>query len=143
MLLVDDGIVLAALDILRKEITHAGRSFQAGGLSTVVTRADVRGEGHGGRLVVAALQAMPAMGLDLGLFTCDSDLQNFYERAGWQLLPGAVLVGGTPANPFPSGQPGFAKVTLAAFFTPAALAARASFEHARIELYPGEIDKLW
>ncbi len=31
MLLVDEGRVLATLDILFKEITHAGRAFSAGG----------------------------------------------------------------------------------------------------------------
>jgi hypothetical protein len=32
---------------------------------------------------------------------------------------------------------------MASFFSPAARAARASFEHAAIELFPGEIDRLW
>jgi hypothetical protein len=35
MLLVDEGVVLAALDILFKEIVHAGRRWGASGLSTV------------------------------------------------------------------------------------------------------------
>jgi aminoglycoside 2'-N-acetyltransferase I len=38
MLLVEEGTVLAALDILSKEIVHAGGRYAAGGLSTVVTR---------------------------------------------------------------------------------------------------------
>lgn len=143
MLLVDGGLVLAALDILRKELRHAGRQFQAGGLSTVVTRVDMRGLGHGRRLVTAARSAMPGLGVEVGLFTCDRELRTFYESAGWTLLPGTVVVGGTPDAPFPSDQPGFDKIALAAFFTPAARAARASFAHARIELYPGNIDKLW
>lgn len=46
-----------------------------------------------------------------------------------------------PEAPFPSDQPGFDKVTLAAFFDPRV--RRSDFGHARIELYPGEIDKLW
>jgi hypothetical protein len=37
MLLVDEGVVLAALDILFKQIAHAGRRWGAAGLSTVVT----------------------------------------------------------------------------------------------------------
>ena len=48
---------------------------------------------------------------------------------------------GTPADPFPSGPLG--KVTLAAFFTAHALANRADFRSADIELYPGTIDRLW
>lgn len=143
MLLVDDGTVLAALDILSKEIVHAGGRFAAGGLSTVVTRREARGRGHGRHLVAAARETMVARKLDLGLFTCDSPLQAFYESAGWRVLPGAVLIGGTTQDPFPSDQPGFDKVTMADFFSPEARQTEASFRDSRIELYPGEIDKLW
>lgn len=143
MVLVDEGTVLAALDILFKEIVHGGRRFAAGGLSTVVTNERARGRGYGGQLVSAAREEMRAQGLDLGLFTCDRPLQAFYERAGWRVLPGAVLVGGTAQAPFPSDRPGFDKVTMADFFSAAGRAAQASFEHTRIELWPGEIDKLW
>ena len=154
MLLVDDGAVVAALDILSKELVHAGERYRAGGLSTVVTRRTSQRQGHGHRLVRAARSVMagdldtdmagaPAASFDLGLFTCDTPLQAFYESAGWQRLPGAVLVGGTPAAPFPSDQPGFDKVTMAAFFSDHGRRGRASFEESRIELFPGEIDKLW
>jgi aminoglycoside 2'-N-acetyltransferase I len=143
ILLVDGGSVLAALDILSKELFHAGRRYPAAGLSTVVTRREARGRGHGHRLVTAAREAMAAANLDLGLFTCDRPLQAFYARAGWRLLPGAVLIGGTPRSPFPSDQPGFDKVTMAAFFSARARRHRSSFRNCRIELYPGEIDRLW
>ncbi|MCM2580128.1 GNAT family N-acetyltransferase [Streptomyces meridianus] len=143
MLLVDEGTVPAALDILFKEIVHAGRCFSAGGLSTVVTSKQARGRGYGRQLVTAARERMIAQSLDLGLFTCDRPLQAFYESAGWRVLPGAVLIGGTPQAPFPSDQPGFDKVTMSDFFSAAGRQAQASFHHSRIELYPGEIDKLW
>ncbi len=82
-----------------------------------------------------------AGGADLGIFTCDLDLRAFYERAGWRCLPGTVLVGGAPEAPFPSDQ--FDKVTMAAFFSRRAHDAADGFIGARVELYPGEIDKLW
>ncbi|XKK60661.1 GNAT family N-acetyltransferase [Streptomyces sp. ARC32] len=143
MLLMDEGTVLAALAILFKEIDHAGRRFSAGGLSTVVTSEPVRGRGYGRKLVTVARERMIAHGLDLGLFTCDRPLRAFYESAGWRALPGAVLVGGTRQAPFPSDQPGFDKVTMADFFSATGRRAQASLHHSRIELYPGEIDKLW
>jgi predicted N-acetyltransferase YhbS len=141
MLLVEGGRVLSALDILSKEIAHGGHRFDAAGLSTVVTREADRGRGHGLRLVRAARERIAASGADLGIFTCDSPLQAFYERAGWELLPGTVLVGGTPEAPFPSDR--FDKVTMASFFSPRAQARADTFARSRIELYPGEIDKLW
>ncbi|MFE0189548.1 GNAT family N-acetyltransferase [Streptomyces sp. NPDC058989] len=155
MLLVDNGTVLAALDILSKPIVHAGRRYRAGGLSTVVTRRAVRGRGHGRRLVAAARETMAGsppipdmdldldLDLDLGIFTCDRPLQSFYESAGWHPLPGTVLVGGTPQAPFPSDRPGFDKVTMADFFSPEARRSRTAFHHTRIALHPGDIDKLW
>ncbi|EST21457.1 hypothetical protein N566_27460 [Streptomycetaceae bacterium MP113-05] len=86
---------------------------------------------------------MADSGLDVGLFTCDPPLRRFYEGAGWDALPGTVLIGGTPESPFPSDRPGFDKVTMAAFFSAAACRARPAFTGARIELYPGRIDCLW
>jgi aminoglycoside 2'-N-acetyltransferase I len=141
LLLVDEGSVVAALDILSKTIAHAGAEFAASGLSTVVTDEARRGQGHGRRLVEAARQTIERRGADLGIFTCDTPLRRFYERAGWDVLDGTVLIGGTPAAPFPSDQ--FDKITLARFFSPRAVRAAASFTGARIALYPGEIDKLW
>jgi aminoglycoside 2'-N-acetyltransferase I len=141
MLLLDGDRVLSALDILSKRIHHRGQGFDASGLSTVVTGRANRGKGHGGRLVQAACGTIEASGADLGIFTCDSPLQAFYERAGWQVLPGTVLVGGTREAPFPSDQ--FDKVTMARFFSPQARTLADTFVGCRIELHPGEIDKLW
>jgi aminoglycoside 2'-N-acetyltransferase I len=143
VLLVDDGRVLAALDILSKDIVHRGESYAASGLSAVVTDRDQRGNGYGHRIVEAARDVIATSGVDLGIFTCDRHLLRFYERAGWECLPGTVVVGGTRDDPFPSDR--FDKVTMAAFFSPKALAAASAgaFIGSRIELYPGEIDKLW
>jgi GNAT superfamily N-acetyltransferase len=141
LLLVDDGRVLAALEILSKEIVHRGERYAASGLCDVVTDEGERRKGYGRTLVEAARREIEASGADLGIFTCDRPLQAFYERAGWQLLAGSVLVGGTPAAPFPSDR--LDKVTMASFFSERARANAAAFVGARIELYPGEIERLW
>ncbi|AUG78167.1 acetyltransferase [Kitasatospora sp. MMS16-BH015] len=144
LLLVDeDGQLLAALDLLTTDFEHAGRVFRALGLSTVATYRAHQGRGHGRRLVEEALARIRRSGADLGLFTCDHRLRPFYEGAGWQPLPGSVILGGTPEDPFPSDSPGFAKTVMADFCSPEALAARPAFENARIPLYPGLIDRLW
>lgn len=134
---------MAALDVLSKDITHGGRVYRAAGLSAVVTDEAHRGKGYGRRLVAAAREVIARSGADVGLFTCARPLRGFYESAGWQVLDGAVLIGGTPRNPFPSDGPGFDKITLAGFFTARARRDAEAFRHSRIELYPGEIDRLW
>ena len=141
MLLVEDGRVLAALDILSKLVVHRGETYAASGLSTVVTGKAERRKGYARQLIEAAREAMRDSRADIAIFTCDTDLAPVYESAGFNILSGAVLVGGTPADPLPSDR--FDKVTLACFFTPRATAHAADFERARIELYPGDIDRLW
>jgi len=144
MLLVrDDDTVLAALDILSKELVHAGERWATSGLAAVVTDEAEPGRGHGQRLVEEARRHIQASAVDVGLFTCDAPLKAFYERAGWECLPDTVLIGGTPEDPFPSDQDGFDKLTLGGFFSEHARARREAFLGARIKLYPGPIDRLW
>ncbi|GGP61607.1 hypothetical protein GCM10010214_39240 [Streptomyces abikoensis] len=142
-LVTPEGEVTAVLDVLWKDIEHEGVRYRAAGLSSVVTAEAHRGKGHGRQLVAAAREMIAKSGADLGIFTCDRPLRGFYEGAGWRVLEGAVLVGGTPEAPFPSDRPGFDKVTLADFFTERGRRGAASFRNARIGLYPGEIDRLW
>jgi GNAT superfamily N-acetyltransferase len=141
MLLVEGGRVLAALDILSKPIVHRSERYATSGLSTVVTEQAQRRKGYGKRLVEEAREAIRASGADLAIFTCDTPLAPFYEAAGFVILAGTVLVGGTPADPLPSDK--FDKVTLARFYTPRAKAHEADFIGARVELHPGKIDRLW
>jgi aminoglycoside 2'-N-acetyltransferase I len=141
LLLDDDDRVLSALDILSKDIEHAGSTYAASGISAMVTDPRVRGQGYGRTLCRAARDMMQRAEVDLGIFTCDAHLQGFYERAGWTHLPGSVLVGGTPDEPLPSDTLG--KVVLASFFSARAKERQAGFIATTIELYPGEIDRLW
>ena len=133
--------MLAALAILSKELDHQGERYAASGLSTVVTDRAQRRRGYGRRLIVAAREAMRTAGADLALFTCDTLLAPFYESGGYTVLPAAVLVGGIPDDPLPSDR--FDKVTLWYPYTSRALANAAAFRGARVELYPGTIDRLW
>ncbi len=160
MLISPTGEVTAALDILWKDLDHGKdldqgadldhgadrarpRTYRAAGLSAVATAEAHRGKGYGRRLVAAAREFIAESGADLGLFTCDRPLRGFYESAGWAALEGAVVVGGTPEEPFPSDRPGFDKVAMAGFFTERARRDADAFRHSRIGLYPGEIDRLW
>jgi len=141
LVLLVEGRVLAGLAILSKSLDHRGERYAASGLSTVVTHPAVRRRGYGRRLIVAAREAMCAAGADLALFTCDTPLSPFYESGGYMVLPGTVLVGGVPDEPLPSDR--FNKVTLWYPFASRARANAAGFRGARVELYPGTIDRLW
>lgn len=139
--LLVEGRVLASLAILSKGLDHRGERYRASGLSSVVTHPAVRRRGYGRRLIVAAREAMCAAGADLALFTCDRPLSPFYESGGYMVLPGTVLVGGVPDEPLPSDR--LDKVALWYPFTSRVRANTADFQGARVELYPGSIDRLW
>lgn len=141
VVLQDGEVVLAALSVLTKDLRHADRGYRASGLSSVVTDPGRRGEGLGRRLVMAARDLVRGRGDDLCLFTCDRELVGFYEGCGFTELPGTVLVGGTPEEPFPSDK--VDKATMAAFFSRQAQQHAREFTHARVELYPGLRDRLW
>ncbi|GLV86620.1 hypothetical protein Slala03_63090 [Streptomyces lavendulae subsp. lavendulae] len=146
VLLDGDGVVGGSLTLLYKEVPCGGRVRRAAGLSGVVTRPEWCGRGLGGRLVAGAravLDADPAV--DLALFSCDRPLAAFYERAGFERLPGTVLVGGTPDEPLATDAPGFDKEVLGAFFAAGADggADRAALSGSRVALHPGTVDRLW
>lgn len=141
MLLAHRGRIVSALDILSKVIEHRGISYEVSGISAAVTHVRFRRMGFGRKIVAAARAEMSKRGADLSIFTCDSPLRRFYESGGWTYLPGTVLIGGTPESPFPSDH--FDKVTMAAFLSSKARAHAESFIGARVELYSGDIDKLW
>jgi aminoglycoside 2'-N-acetyltransferase I len=141
MLLVDDRVVLSALDVLGKRMVHAGQAWAVTGLSTVVTAPGRRGQGLGRTLVTAARSAMSLGGADLALFTCDRDLRGFYLSCGFDVLDGAVVVGGTVEDPLRSDT--LDKVTLTCVFSDRARAQVAAFAGADLALHPGPIDRLW
>lgn len=141
LLLEGDSRVVAALDIVSKELTHRGVPYRASGISAMVTDPELRRRGYGRVLATRAREMIEADGADLGIFTCDPPLQAFYESAGWEHLPGTTIVGGTPQDPFPSDR--LQKVTMGAFFSPEAERRRSGFLGTRVELYPGAIDRLW
>ncbi|MCP3758092.1 GNAT family N-acetyltransferase [Streptomyces sp. TBY4] len=152
LLLDADGRVASSLALLYKPVRLAdGRTYRAAGLSAVVTRDGVRGRGYGSRLVAAARAVLAAdPEVDLALFSCDPELVPFYRAAGFEVLPGTVLVGGTPAEPLATDAPGLDKTVLGAFFGEGrtdgegrADRVRAAFTCIRVPLYPGTIDRLW
>jgi GNAT superfamily N-acetyltransferase len=140
LLLIEGDRLISYAGVPRKRLEHAGETYNAYGLSGVLTHPAFRGRGHGRALIDAATAFMAADGADIGLFTCDPPLRHFYEGCGWTVLNNTPLIGGTRAKPFPSDTLG--KRTFARLFTARATAHRAAFEGAPIYLDLAEGD-LW
>ncbi|MCY0926651.1 hypothetical protein OTB20_10625 [Streptomyces sp. H27-H1] len=114
---------------------------------------------------VLLLDADGRLAASLAQFSCDRELVPFYVAAGFEPLPGTVLVDGTPADPPPDSvrdplatdAPGLGKTVLGAFFAQGAGPAdgegaddegradevRAAFTGIRVPLCPGTVDRLW
>jgi aminoglycoside 2'-N-acetyltransferase I len=141
--LVAEGGVVGVVDVLTKELVHAGRRYTVSGLAWVLVAPEHRGRGYGQRLIRDARRYLERSAIDLVVFTCDRPLLHFYESAGFTCLPEAVLVGGTATDPFPSDRPGFDKVVMATFVSARARRHASEFVGRRIALHPGEVDTLW
>ncbi|MBU2713486.1 GNAT family N-acetyltransferase, partial [Zooshikella harenae] len=133
--------IYATLDILCKCFVHQDEIYSASGLSCVATAPSERGKGYGKMLVTSAYQLIKQNNSDIGIFTCDTYLEKFYTGCGWNTLENTHLIGGTPKEPFSSEQ--FDKVTLISFFSNKAQKNAHTFNNCNIELYPGDIDRLW
>lgn len=92
----------------------------------------------------AANAAIHSSGADLAIFTCDPALCDFYVQGGWSVMADSYLVGGTREQPVLSSDLGTGgKVVMLDAISALAEEHLADFAAARIELYPGPIDKLW
>jgi GNAT superfamily N-acetyltransferase len=140
MVLLDGEEVLSYLAIPSKTIQHAGEEYRAYGLSSVITNPAYRRRGYGRRIVTAAHDFIAASDADIGVFTSDPPLVDFYLGCGWSLMAGTWLVGGSREKPFPSNELG--KCTYMGFFSEKARAHRADFEGVPIYLDLREGD-LW
>ncbi|WP_445683703.1 GNAT family N-acetyltransferase [Sporosarcina sp. FSL K6-3457] len=90
-----NGKLVSYAGVVRKTIKHCGQTFNLAGLSCVATDPDYQGLGLGLRTVAAATRWIEENNnIDIGVFTCESSLTNFYERAGaWPVVPDVKLIG--------------------------------------------------
>ena len=100
VVLEERGLVMSHAGIVWKTIHHIGEEFSVGGMTGVFTFPNFKGQGHGIRAVRAASELIRRSGADLGLTS--SSVPAFYERAGWQTMPGTRVMYGNPAHPNPS-----------------------------------------
>jgi hypothetical protein len=140
MVLVEDEVVLSYLAIPSKVIHLDGDAYKAYGLSSVITNQGYRHHRYGSQIVIAARRFIAAGDADIGIFTCDLPLVDFYVRCGWTLMEHTAVIGGTREKPFPADP--LSKRTLMGFFSEKAMRHRADFEGASIYLELREGD-LW
>lgn len=94
------SVVHFALHDLRDE---AGTPHRVGGVSRIATHPDFCRQGHAGRLLGRALQAMEATGCLWSLLDTSEEGRPLYERLGWRAFPTSYRQGGlaTPLSRTP------------------------------------------
>ena len=128
---VAGDVILSYAGVVRQEIRHAGEVFRTYGLSSVYTFPHYRRAGLGSQVVRRATDEIEQAGDgDVALlFTCHA-LAPFYQRCGWQAMPGMRCLVGDPAAPV--AQEDFAMMR---FLSAKGRRRRAAFE--RAPLYVG------
>lgn len=88
----DGARPVAHLGFLRRQlrIDDGAASVLVGDAGLVGVDPDFRGSGVGLQLLTECATALQGLALPFGFLTCGPDVVPFYERGGWQLLPGQV-----------------------------------------------------
>jgi aminoglycoside 2'-N-acetyltransferase I len=91
--LVWQGDRLAAhVDITERTAYVEGKPVRLGGIGGVATWPEWRGQGLAtAALLQAAAFLYHSLAVDFGLLMCDPALAPFYQRLGWQTVPGPLV----------------------------------------------------
>ena len=138
--LLEKDMAVCHIGVRKSILRHRGEEYLAYGLSEVVTHPHYQNKGLASQTIKRAVQFMTAQQADLSIFTCAQERISFYERNGWEAIPGACLIGGTEKKPFRSDSLNL--VTMMMFLSDKSKAHRKDFAHTDICLVLGE-NQLW
>jgi predicted acetyltransferase len=87
------SLLMSHVQVIPIEVAGRDRRLTVGGVSSVMTYPQFRGEGHSSALLQRAADHIEASGFDLGILFCDDDNVPFYARRGWHTIErGRVIV---------------------------------------------------
>ena len=93
-LITHGNLLVAHAQVLHKPVQHVGETLEFYGLSGVFTYRNFRGQGHGRRVVEAAIAYMLEQpDVDVAMTNCQNDNVGFYEKCGWAFAENVLLVG--------------------------------------------------
>lgn len=88
-----EGAALCYVGAVLREARWNDRAVKVGGIGGVKTHPAARGRGFAATAVRRALAFFHGQGdVDFGLLVCGQELVPFYERLGWRMFLGALLV---------------------------------------------------
>jgi aminoglycoside 2'-N-acetyltransferase I len=88
-----DGAAVCYAGIILRKARWNDRAVRVGGIGGVKTHPASRGRGFATAAIQRALNFFREQGdVDFGLLVCEPCLVPFYERLGWRMFPGELLV---------------------------------------------------
>jgi predicted acetyltransferase len=80
------SLLVSHVQVIPIELDGRERRLPIGGVSSVMTYPQFRGEGHSSALLRQAAEHIRVRGMALGMLFCDEHNVGFYERLGWHAL---------------------------------------------------------
>ena len=94
--LSEDEVLLSYAATIRRQLQHAGSSYELIGFGNVFTFPSVRSQGYGKQVVAAATDYILRGDADVAVLFCSPSLRSFYEKSGWEAFPDAITRIGAP-----------------------------------------------
>ncbi len=138
--LMEDNIAICHVGVRKTILYHIGEEYIAYGLSEVVTHPHYQGRGFASQTIKKAAQFIIAQQPDISIFTCTKEKVEFYQRCGWDAMPGTSFVGGTIEKPFRSDSMNL--ITMMMFLSLKSKQHRKDFENTDVIFELGE-NQLW
>ena len=88
----DSGDLVSYTGVISREGAHDGRRVSIGGVGGIATHPDHRGRGYAPIGMGRALDFLTRGGADFVLLVCRDELVAYYQRLGWRLFAGELMV---------------------------------------------------
>ena len=111
-MLVENDLLISQVEVVWKDLEHAGQSYKTYGMTGVLTYPSFREQGYGRQVVDEATKYIESTDADIGMFHCSPTVQGFYAKCGWPPLENAITLKGDPEQPTVSEE-----VTLMRFYS--------------------------
>lgn len=100
--LIEQDILISHVSVVWKHIEHEGETYKIYALSGMLTYPQFRKQGYAMKILNAAKEYM--LSQDGDIIMIHSQLQGFYEKAGFEPMPHIVTLVGDPNNPTKSDE---------------------------------------
>lgn len=88
----ESGDLVSYTGVVRTEGTHDGAAVSIGGVGGIATHPDQRGKGYAAIGIGRGIDFLAGLGTDFALLVCRDELVLYYEKLGWRLFDGDVVV---------------------------------------------------